>query len=362
MTVGPFAKYDLLTTIRLVAQAIQANGSTVKPSEILLSWARVCLGKAPILSIEVTRECPLSCPGCYAYGDAHLGGGVNLKDLSDLSGQALIDGIMRLVTRHRPVQVSLIGGEPLMRHRELSQLLPRLSRTGVHTTVVTSGVIPIPREWQEIPRVKIAVSVDGLPAEHDQRRKPATYERILSNTEGRRVDIACVVTQAMMARPGYLDEYLRFWSSRPGTDRIALSIYTPQTGEDSPETLMPGARRDLIRQLPELKIRYPKLVMHAGIAEAFGSPPDSPAHCTFSRMSSNYSADLKTRIEPCVFGGNPDCSQCGCAATAIFQWVGSRQLVGPLRASHLMQTAVVLGSLTNRLRESEWRPRWDRAS
>ena len=28
-----------------------------------------------MLSIEITRECPLSCPGCYAYDDAHLGGG-----------------------------------------------------------------------------------------------------------------------------------------------------------------------------------------------------------------------------------------------------------------------------------------------
>jgi len=37
-----------------------------------------------MLSIEITRECPLSCPGCYAYGETHLGGEVTLRDLHDL--------------------------------------------------------------------------------------------------------------------------------------------------------------------------------------------------------------------------------------------------------------------------------------
>ena len=32
-----------------------------------------------MLSIEITRECPLHCPGCYAYGDTHLGGSVTLR-------------------------------------------------------------------------------------------------------------------------------------------------------------------------------------------------------------------------------------------------------------------------------------------
>lgn len=334
----------------------------MKPSEVLLSWGKVFLGRAPILSIEVTRECPLRCPGCYAYGEAHLGGGVNLRDLSDLRGEALVDGVLRLLRKHRPVQVSLIGGEPLVRHRELSVLLPRLSRTGVHTTVVTSGVLPIPREWQDIPRVKVVVSVDGLSEDHDVRRAPATYDKILTNSAGRRVDIACVVTGPMMRRSGYLDEYLRFWSERPNTDRIAFSIYSPQVGEKSPEMLDARDRAELIRQLPELKRRYPKLVMNEGIAAAFATPPSSPEDCTFSRMSANYSANLETRVEPCVFGGNPDCSQCGCAATAIFQWVGSRRLLGPLRASHLMRASVWVGSITYRFRESGWRPRWNRTS
>ena len=35
------------------------------------------------------------------------------------------------------MQVSLVGGEPLMRHRELSQLLPILSARGIFTLMVS---------------------------------------------------------------------------------------------------------------------------------------------------------------------------------------------------------------------------------
>ena len=105
------------------------------------SWGKVLGGNIPMLSIEVTRECPLSCPGCYAYGDSHLGeGGPNLRSVSDYRGQDLVRGIFRLVDEHKPLQVSLVGGEPLMRHRELSEVVPELSRRGVYTLIVTSGV------------------------------------------------------------------------------------------------------------------------------------------------------------------------------------------------------------------------------
>ena len=38
-------------------------------------------------------------------------------------------------------------------------------------------------------RSRVAVSVDGLPEHHDERRKPATYERILKNVEGLSINV-----------------------------------------------------------------------------------------------------------------------------------------------------------------------------
>src|ERR1017187_7525802 len=100
---------------------------SLKTREILAGWGSILRGKIPLLSIEITRECPLSCPGCYAYGDSHLAGSAQLRDLSDFRGDDLVHGILNLIERHDPMHVSLVGGEPLVRHRELSRVLPVLS-------------------------------------------------------------------------------------------------------------------------------------------------------------------------------------------------------------------------------------------
>src|ERR1700693_5475712 len=119
----------------------------------------------------------------------------------------------------------------MIRHRQLCPILPALSEMGVFTMVVTSGVIAIPSEWMKIPRLRVAVSVDGLPEHHDIRRKPATYERILNNIEGREINVHWVITRPMLARPGYLEEYVSFWNARREVDHIWVSLYSPQIDE-----------------------------------------------------------------------------------------------------------------------------------
>ena len=113
-------------------------------SEVLRAWKKILQGEAPSLSIEITRECPLRCPGCYAYGSDHLGGGVTLRELSDYKGQELVDNIMRVVDRHKPLHLSLVGGDPLVRYRELEQLVPLISARGIHLQIVTSAFRPVP--------------------------------------------------------------------------------------------------------------------------------------------------------------------------------------------------------------------------
>lgn len=55
----------------------------MKHTEVLQAWTRILGGRLPAMSIEITRECPLRCPGCYAYEDGHLGGEVTLRQLVD---------------------------------------------------------------------------------------------------------------------------------------------------------------------------------------------------------------------------------------------------------------------------------------
>jgi len=336
---------------------------SVRPGDVVAAWEGILCGNAPMLSIEITRECPLSCPGCYAYGDSHLGNGVTLRGLNDLRGNKLVEGVLRLVRRHKPLHVSLVGGEPMVRHRELCRILPALSGMNIFTLVVTSGVIRVPPEWMNLSRVRVTVSVDGLPEHHDTRRKPATYERILESIRGCRVNVHWVITRPMLERPDYLEDYAKFWTERSEVERIWVSTYTPQVGEKSSEMLAQADRERLARELPPLAVKYPKLLFKEGMGRALLNPPKSPEDCLFAKLSANYSADLKTRVEPCVFGGTPDCSQCGCAASNGLHWVRGIKIAGPIRIGHFIAPSIKIGRLLSHLRSHAGHlPRWSRVA
>jgi hypothetical protein len=86
-----------------------------------------------------------------------------------------------------------------------------------------------------------------------------------------------------------------------------------------------------------------------GMARAFSDPPQSPNQCLFAKMSVDYTADLKTNVEPCVFGGDPDCSRCGCSISAGLHWIGGIKVAGPLKIKHLALASVTTGAFVNRL-------------
>ena len=88
----------------------------------------------------------------------------------------------------------------------------------------------------------MVVSIDGLAPEHDARRAPATYDRILKHIAGHKVTVHCTVTRQQVQRDGYLEEFVAYWSANANTRQIWMSLYTPQVGEDSPECLRPEDR------------------------------------------------------------------------------------------------------------------------
>src|SRR6202030_4101058 len=166
----------------------------MKKSEVLQAWSSILAGRAPSLSIEITKECPLRCPGCYAFDAAHLGGATDLRALSDFRGSDLVAKVLALIDDLKPLHVSLVGGDPMVRHRELELLLPEIEKRGVHTQVVTSAFRVIPPAWKGFRKLNVVVSIDGLQPEHDVRRKPATYERILKNIKDSRITVHCTIT------------------------------------------------------------------------------------------------------------------------------------------------------------------------
>ena len=316
--------------------------------DVVSAWGKILKGIAPSMSIEITRECPLRCPGCYAYDNAHLGGDVNLRELADFRGDELVQRVLELVDRHKPLHLSIVGGDPLVRYRELEVLLPQLRDRGIHVQVVTSAFRTIPKEWASWPHFTTVVSIDGLQPEHDVRRKPATYERILKSIEGGKITVHCTITGQMMKRPGYLAEFLDFWTPRPEIHKVWFSLFTPQIGDEMPEILTLDERRQVMQELLELRKKYPKLDMPEGMIKEIATPPASPEDCIFARTTTTISADLTTRVTPCQFGGNPDCSQCGCIASLGLAAVGSHKLGGFLEVGAIFRASLKIGSMMPR--------------
>jgi MoaA/NifB/PqqE/SkfB family radical SAM enzyme len=305
-------------------------------------WGRVLRGYSPFLALEITKECPLSCPGCYAYSEEHLGPLTTLRQLSDYRGRELVSATVAVVRRLRPVHVSIVGGEPLVRYRELGELLPLLDRMGVEVQLVTSAVRPIPEEWKAIRCLHLVVSIDGLAPEHDRRRSPATYDRILRNIGSHRITVHCTVTRQMLARRGYLSEFGRFWSERREVGRIWFSVYTPQQGDESAERLRDEDRALLLEEL-KAAARVPKVHLPGLVLEGYRRPPESPEKCTFARLTTCLSADLKTRVTPCQFGGKPVCAECGCMASAGMHGLASLKLGGLVRLSTILDASMRWG-------------------
>jgi MoaA/NifB/PqqE/SkfB family radical SAM enzyme len=317
---------------------------------VMRAWGLILAGYRPNISIEITRECPLRCPGCYAYGDEHLGGEVTLRGLADYKGGELVSRFMALIDRHRPLHVSIVGGEPLVRYRELGAILPQLAERRIHTQVVTSAVRPIPREWAGIPRLQIVTSIDGLQPEHDARRTPATYDRILEHIEGHQITVHCTVTRQQVRRSGYLEEFLETWQANANTRLIWMSLYTPQVGEISEERLRPADRATVIAELRRLKPRFSKLQLPDAVLDVYAAPPESPDNCIFAKTTECYSSDLERHITPCQFGGNPDCSNCGCLASAGLEAIGRHRLRGGLPIGRIFYASLRVGRAVERLR------------
>lgn len=320
----------------------------IKVKTLFQTWGRILQGRVPTLSLEITKECPLRCPGCYAYEDAHLGPDAgNLRSLSDFKGEELIARVLRLMDEYEPMHLSIVGGDPLVRYRELEVLLPQLVKRA-KIQVVTSAFRPIPAAWATLPNLTVSVSIDGLQPEHDVRRAPATYQKILRNIEGQHVTVHCTIASAMVKREGYIAEFVDFWSANAAVKNIWMSIFTPQRGAENAEILSAEERRSVVDTLMRLRESRPKLDMPALVIREFLRPPESPERCIFAKTTRSISADFKTQIEPCQFGGDPDCSQCGCLASMGMAAVGNHKLVGSLTVGNILWSSQAIGGYAQR--------------
>src|SRR6202041_775526 len=139
-----------------------------------------------------------------------------------------------------------------------------------------------------------------------------------------------------------------FWTPRAEIGKVWFSLFTPQMGDRLPEMLGPRERERAIADMLALRKEFPKLDMAEGLILQFAAPPRSPRECVFALTTQTVSADLKTRIVPCQFGGNPDCSSCGCIASMGLAAVAAHKIGGFIPVGAIFTTSLKMGRARRR--------------
>src|SRR5215469_11929695 len=92
-----------------------------------------------------------------------------------------------------------------------------------------------------------------------------------------------------------------------------------------------------------LRKEFPKLDMPEGLIRQFANPPLHPEECVFALTTRVISADLKTRVLPCQFGGDPDCGSCGCIASMGLAAVAAHKLGGIIPVGAIFRASLKIG-------------------
>jgi hypothetical protein len=91
--------------------------------------------------------------------------------------------------------------------------------------------------------------------------------------------------------------------------------------------------------------------MPEGLIHSYVAPPQSPDDCVFAQTTTCVSADFERQISPCQFGGAPDCSNCGCIASAALKAVGRHKLPLGIPVGAIFGGSLKVGNAVRRLRE-----------
>jgi len=110
-----------------------------------------------------------------------------------------------------------------------------------------------------------------------------------------------------------------------------------------PEILGSEERARAIADMTQLRKQYPKLDMPEAVIRQFASPPHNPKDCVFALTTQTLSADLRTKIAPCQFGGNPDCASCGCIASMGLASLAAHKLGGILSVGAIFKASLKIG-------------------
>ena len=268
-------------------------------SGIVKAWGRILAGLHPNLSIEITRECPLRCPGCYAYGADHLGGDITCaKSATTRAKRSSPSSAPR--SRAPPAS-------PLDRRRRAAGPLSRAERAPAEArraraSTRSSSRARCARSRSSGPRIPPPADrrVDRRPPARARRAPEAgdlrSHPEAHQGTQDHRPLHGDAAAGAPRRLPRRVRRLLVEQSRTPA--RSGSASTRRRSARSSDERLLPADRERVVADLIALRKKYPKLQMPKGLIEVYATPPDSPDECIFAQTTTCVSADLKTQITP----------------------------------------------------------------
>ncbi|MFP4117171.1 MAG: radical SAM/SPASM domain-containing protein [Candidatus Aenigmatarchaeota archaeon] len=132
------------------------------------------------INFQMTNRCPLRCKMCNIPD--------NKKDKEELTVGELKDVVDEVVEwNENEKYVSFVGGEALVRKEDTLEMIDYCKEKGLHTTLVTSGVLMDEELCQELIEIgldRIAFSIDGNKAEtHNEIRGEEVYGKAIKQLD-----------------------------------------------------------------------------------------------------------------------------------------------------------------------------------
>ena len=267
-------------------------------------------GRYPVVVVNVTNRCNLTCQHCFIFRD----GNPNEAPLlvrDELSNAAILETLIGLRDRHGIASVLWMGGEPLLRRELVAdgvRLFPR-------NTIVTNGTIPLVDFGASALYV---VSLDGPEDLNDAIRGAGIYRKVMRNLSRipaeltSRVQVQCVVTKRNQHRLGELVDALR--TTRAGW--MTFSFYVPRANDTGPDVWETNEERaGAVREVMRLKALHPGFVRNSTHMLELMLPPQCkqvtdacPAHDNVLPL---YLDGDHFATPFCCYGNDVDCDRCG---------------------------------------------------
>ncbi len=218
------------------------------------------------INFQMTNCCPLRCKMCNIPENKK-----NKDELTVKEMKKVVDEAEEWSDDKK--YASFVGGEALIREEETLEMIKYCKNRGLHTTLVTSGVLldeDICKELVNIGLDRIAFSVDGANAEtHNEIRGEDVFQKvikylgkILDMKEGRpKVDVNTVIMSQNLEELPEIHEMVR----EMGVDEIFYQAVVPDntyTGRDSYDSDVwigeedRGKLYDAMERLKRLKEEY----------------------------------------------------------------------------------------------------------